>query len=67
MTENKSEFYRGRAEELRTVARQLRSDDTSGQLLGIARLFEKLAARIQGARADEKSRGLAAGFPGATF
>jgi len=48
MTENKSEFYRGRAEELRTVARQLRSDDTRSQLLGIARLFEKLAARIKG-------------------
>jgi hypothetical protein len=48
MTENKSEFYRGRAEELRAVARQLRSDDTRGQLLGIARLFEKLATRIKG-------------------
>ena len=53
MTEDKSGFYQDRADELRTVAAQLRFSETRGQLLGIARLFDKLAARI---RVREESR-----------
>lgn len=47
MTEDKSGFYQDKADELRTVAERLRFSETRGQLLGIARLFDKLAARIK--------------------
>jgi hypothetical protein len=47
MAEDKSGFYQGKADELRNVAEQLRFSETRGQLLGIARLFDKLAARIR--------------------
>ena len=47
MTEDKSGFYQDKADELRTMAEQLRFSETRGQLLGIARLFDKLAARIR--------------------
>ena len=48
MPEDKSEFYREKADELRAMAGQMRFDDTRGQLFGIARMFEKMAARIRG-------------------
>ena len=48
MSEDKSEFYQDKADELRTVAGQLKFSETRGQLLGIAQLFDKLAARIRG-------------------
>ena len=47
MTEDKSGFYQDKADELRILAGQLRFSETRGQLLGIARLFDKLAARIR--------------------
>jgi hypothetical protein len=47
MAEDKSGFYQGKADELRNVAEQLRFSETRRQLLGIARLFDKLAARIR--------------------
>jgi hypothetical protein len=46
MGEDKSDFYRRRADELRRVAEQTRFEDTRRQLIGIALLFERLAARI---------------------
>ena len=48
MSEDKSEFYQGKADELRNAAGQARFEDTRGQLLGLARLFERLADRIRG-------------------
>lgn len=48
MSEDKSEFYQGKADELRNAAGQVRFEDTRGQLLGLARLFDRLADRIRG-------------------
>jgi hypothetical protein len=47
MAQDKSDFYQGKADELRNAAGQARFEDTRGQLLGLARLFDRLAARIR--------------------
>lgn len=46
MAEGKGDFYKAKADELREAAEQARFEDTRGQLLGLAGLFERLAARI---------------------
>jgi hypothetical protein len=55
MGEDKSDFYRRRADELRRVAEQTRFEDTRRQLIGIARLFERLAARIGGRERERQA------------
>lgn len=55
MAEDKSDFYRRRADELRRVAEQTRFEDTRRQLIGIARLFERLAARIGGRERERQA------------
>ena len=55
MGEDKSDFYRCRADELRRLAEQTRFEDTRRQLIGIARLFERLAARIGGRERERQA------------
>ena len=47
IAEDKADFYRDRANLLRTQAGVAKLPETRWQLLNIARLFDKLAARIR--------------------
>jgi len=47
MAKGKADFYQDRARLLRSEAERVSLDETRWQLLNLARLFERLAARIR--------------------
>jgi hypothetical protein len=47
MAKGKADFYQDRARLLRSEAERVSLDETRWELLNLARLFERLAARIR--------------------